>query len=386
MDLTNSVSTFLDLPDEIHRDIALYLTVPYEPYDPELFSLFNLVRCSRKTYKIYIKFLYRRLSFEFSDMDGVLKGIDWKAVDHIDIAHIPDVGNYSNGSNLVIQDYIALIRENIIIDPTSKFETHVRKFDALKCSRIIGVYDLKSFEDFKSIVLHGDPTSGTPKSFITDQARFELSSVSFGRGIMRGMLNCTLIPQDRSSLIFPARLCLYAPYRINGPPGTIAIAMEGTTWDDLRKAVDILIPGWRDSVKEVTWHGIQYLEDIKSIPKIHRISHIYFSHNSHYEYDVHQRLGGAPLTSTEYVNGLSIVFEQLRRAIIKPSADKEPFELYKIRIRYNHVIRFFRLPEFLEYAKGRIGPNERLAEEEDFIRAGWFDIEEPNYCDQCHCI
>ncbi|WVW85382.1 hypothetical protein I302_107420 [Kwoniella bestiolae CBS 10118] len=89
------------------------------------------------------------------------------------------------------------------------------------------------------------------------------------------------------------------------------------------------------------------------------------------------------LTLDEHHDCLDLLFNNLKPAIIKPSASVEPFKVNRIKIGQSIPIHYIQLLEFIEYARHRVGSEERLAEEEDFLEAGWFDVTQQRDCMLC---
>ncbi|WVW85379.1 hypothetical protein I302_107417 [Kwoniella bestiolae CBS 10118] len=399
-------SRFLDLSEEIHMNIYRHLPCEYDWYEDKLPDLFNLIVCSRKTYKIYIKFLYRRLHLRYRNPErglrGMFEGIDWEAEKNEDRRVFWGLKRFCDVPLNDISGYIELIRENVIVNPKSKLEAHVRKFDSLQYACELYIASIQDLESFEDIIRHDNPTTSLLFTPVYRRTPIKFSSVIINDHVMWNVLAGYWDSQVRCRFILPVRLCVHilgGSYPVVRPTDSrrrIRKSIEG--WKDINSAVDLILPGWKESVKEVTWHNVKCLEDIKSMPDTQNTSSIYFCCGSHSRYDERSR---GDLSLRERADVLNIIFDQLKAAIIKPSSDSEPFELYRIKIRHSHILRFFQLQEFLEYAKGRIGGDERLAEEQDFIKAEWFngngededgDLEEwfngnggvLESCDLCH--
>ncbi|WVW85378.1 hypothetical protein I302_107416 [Kwoniella bestiolae CBS 10118] len=401
-------SKFLELPEEIHS-----MFFDFQPGEEEREAIFALMGCSKKLYKIYGKQLYRDLSIRqytrrdvFSILRGlssrpcpnryvnsIFRGINWNLEpSEVNRGFEEWKRNGSQDPNATMADYIRAIRDNVIIKFSSPFESFVRKLDLLYHTMNIALREPEAYENMKNFLLPDQvPAFAQENSLLPSLIFAHVKEITVGDGLFDAALTGKLVSTNTSpSFMLPTRVCVTthasAPWlsislQVNPRPSEMR---SEASWDNMRGAIDSIIPGWRKSVKDITWHGIARLEEPSETPDYIHTTRICFDRYFSYISSQRNSKPVEPMTFENFNRCLHYIFEQLRPAIIKPSSSTESFDLTKIKVCYNPLFKRVHLKDLLAFAREKVGPRFRVADEEDFKNASWFGLHsKAKYCILC---
>ncbi|WWC90422.1 uncharacterized protein L201_005357 [Kwoniella dendrophila CBS 6074] len=354
-----------------------------------------LIRCSKDMYRIFSRHLWKNLEPP-SDRkpSNFHKGINWDAVIQMSKQY---KNNNQNQPFDSIEEHLKMIRDNVIIDPSSKFESHVRRYDLFQHARFIDLASKKDIEIIKEIKNYAEKLaipyipSLNPNDLLKSVISVEISNDCFidvfcepyARGEYRDKPFNKNYYIDQKPLLTPIKICTYllqceeVHLEVDSSEDEQEPEQENVIFEDVwyrsKRCIDIILPGWRNSVRIVSWHHVtqdvigKYIPELSPIDNQPIMAHLVM--DVPFLNGVHLRTQ-RPITCKTYDQCIKALFQQLEPFITKPSNSIGPFrmDLDLIKMPSNQLYNYITISALLEYAKHNVSVDTTVATEKELLQ------------------